>query len=109
MPKLKTESTTPKTAGDMRNSNTMSMLLSFVERHERLQEEVDALSADKKEVREEAKGLGFDTKIIRKVIQRRKMDSATRMETDSLMELYEDAIREAQKKQVAQSEAEAGD
>lgn len=103
MAKLKTESAEPKTQGDMRNHNTRMQLLSYVERHERLQEERDALGDDQKEIMDEAKGLGFDTKVLRTVIRRRKMDSAARMEADSMLELYEDVIQEAQKQQVAQS------
>lgn len=106
MPKLKTESAEPKTHGDMRNSNTMAQLYGYVERFERLQEEKDALAADQKEVMGEAKGLGFDTAILRKVIQRRKLDSGTRMEIDSMLELYEEVIAEQAKKQIAQSEAD---
>lgn len=106
MPKLKTEGTEPKTSGDLRSSNTMMQLLSFVERFERLQEERDAIGDDQKEVMSEAKGMGFDTKIMRLAIRRRKMDPDDRMEGDSILEVYEEAIREAQKNQIATSVAE---
>lgn len=109
MPKLKTESAEPKTAGDLRNHNTRQMLYNYVQRFERLTEEMEALGDDRKEVMSEAKGLGFDTKILRKVIQRRKMDSASREEGDSILELYEDTIREAEKAEKAQSIAEGGE
>lgn len=106
MAKLKTESAEPKTQGDMRNHNTRMQVLTYVERFERLQEERDALGDDQKEIMSEAKGLGFDTKVLRTVIRRRKMDAADRMEADSMLELYEDVIQEAQKQQVAQSMSE---
>lgn len=67
-------------------------LKSIVERVERLEEEKSALGADIKEVYSEAKGQGFDTKILRQVIQLRKMDTADRMERASLIELYMQAL-----------------
>ena len=101
--------TEPKMARDLRDSNTAAMLYSYVERLERLDEERQATVDDMKEVRAEAKGVGFDTKILGMVIRRRKMDAATRMETDSILELYEEAVRQQAKKQVADSEAEGGE
>lgn len=107
MPKLKTASTEPKTAGDLRNSNTMAMLYGFVERYERLQEERDGLGEDQKEIMGEAKGLGFDTTILKRAIQRRKKNAADVMDADATLELYEEVLREQEKKQLAQSQADA--
>jgi uncharacterized protein (UPF0335 family) len=67
-------------------------LKSFIERVERLEEEKAALAADIREVYSEAKGEGFDTKIIRKVIRLRKADAAKRSEEEALIELYITAI-----------------
>jgi uncharacterized protein (UPF0335 family) len=67
-------------------------LKSIVERVERLEEEKSALSGDIKEVYAEAKGNGFDTKIIRQVVRIRKMDSTEREETDALLDLYLSAL-----------------
>jgi len=67
-------------------------LKSLVERVERLEEEKTALSGDIREVYAEAKGHGFDTKIMRKVVALRKMDSAEREEQDSLLDLYLSAL-----------------
>jgi uncharacterized protein (UPF0335 family) len=67
-------------------------LKSFVERVERLAEEMDNLRADMREVLAEAKAMGFDSKIIRKVIRLRKMDQAKREEEEQLTELYEEAL-----------------
>lgn len=95
------------TAGDMRpGSNAAGALYSFVERLERLDEERAALVSDMKEVREEAKGTGFDTKIINQVIRRRKMDAGDRQNADATLELYEEAVRQAEKQQTTDSEAE---
>ena len=63
-------------------------LKSFVERIERLEEEKAALSADIREVYSEAKGSGFDVKIIRKVVALRKLDQSERQEQEELLEVY---------------------
>ena len=55
-------------------------LKAFVERIERLEEEKKAISDDIRDVYAEAKGNGFDTKIMRKVISIRKMEDAERQE-----------------------------
>lgn len=67
-------------------------LKSLVERIEKLEEERGAISADIKEVYGEAKGGGFDTRIMRQVIRLRKMDKADRAEQDELLDLYMDAV-----------------
>jgi uncharacterized protein (UPF0335 family) len=67
-------------------------LISLVERIERLNEEKDTLAEDTKEVYAEAKGEGFDTAIIRKVIAIRKMDQAKRSELQAMIDLYLEAI-----------------
>lgn len=67
-------------------------LKSFVERIERLEEEKAALMEDIKEVYAEAKGTGFDTKVMRKIISLRKMDTDKRRESEELLELYKSAI-----------------
>lgn len=67
-------------------------LRALIERIERLNEEKAALTGDIREVFAEAKGSGFDTKIMRKVIAVRKLDAADRQEQRSLQELYEHAL-----------------
>lgn len=67
-------------------------LLSFVERIENLDEEIKALNEAKKEVLAEAKGEGFDVKILKEVIRLRKQDQDERDERDSLLDLYMQAI-----------------
>jgi len=63
-------------------------LRSFVERIERLEEERTALTADIREVYSEAKGQGFDTKIMRQVVRMRKLDTADRQEQEAILDLY---------------------
>lgn len=67
-------------------------LRSYIERIERLEEEKAALAEDIKEVYAEAKGSGFDAKIMRKLISLRKMDSDKRQEEEALLETYKAAI-----------------
>lgn len=67
-------------------------LKSLVERIERLEEEKTALSGDIKEVYSEAKGHGFDTKILRQVVRIRKMDKHERAEQEELIDLYLSAV-----------------
>ncbi len=63
-------------------------LKSFIERIERLEEERKALGGDLREVYSEAKGGGFDVKIIRQVVKLRKMDKADRQEQEALLNFY---------------------
>ncbi|MFC3052682.1 DUF2312 domain-containing protein [Kordiimonas pumila] len=67
-------------------------LRSFIERIERLEEERKGIAEDIKEVYAGAKAVGFDTKIMRKVIAIRKMDQAERQEIESLLDVYLHAI-----------------
>ncbi|MBM3571207.1 MAG: DUF2312 domain-containing protein [Alphaproteobacteria bacterium] len=63
-------------------------LRSLIERIERLEEEKAALAADIREIYAEAKGTGFDTKIMRQVVKLRKMDRADVEEQETLLDLY---------------------
>jgi len=67
-------------------------LKSFVERIERLEEEKIALSADIREVYAEAKGAGFDIKVMRQLIRLRKMDANDRTEMEAILDVYERAL-----------------
>lgn len=67
-------------------------LRSFIERIERLEEERSALSADIREVYAEAKGQGFDNKIMRQVVRLRKLDRADRQEQEAMLDLYLSAL-----------------
>lgn len=61
---------------------------SFVERIENLDSELQELSEQKKEVFSEAKGEGFDVKILKEIIKLRKEDKNERDERESLLDLY---------------------
>jgi uncharacterized protein (UPF0335 family) len=77
---------------DTLNSTAQGKLKSIIERIERLEEDKAAVANDLKEVYAEAKGEGFDTKILRKVVRLRKQDSAKRQEEEALIDLYISAI-----------------
>ncbi|MBL6597902.1 MAG: DUF2312 domain-containing protein [Alphaproteobacteria bacterium] len=67
-------------------------LRSYIERIERLEEEKAALAADIREIFSEAKGNGFDVKIMRQIIRLRKLDREDRQEQEELLQLYQHAI-----------------
>jgi uncharacterized protein (UPF0335 family) len=69
-------------------------LRSFLERVERLEEERSAIAGDIREVFAEAKGEGYDTKTLRKIVRLRKMDKAKREEEAALLDLYLSALGE---------------
>lgn len=67
-------------------------LRAFVERIERLESEKKTLAEDIKDVYGEAKGMGFDTKILKKVIALRKKDEQERAEEDAILDTYLHAL-----------------
>ena len=67
-------------------------LRSFIERIERLEEEKAAMAADIKEIYSEAKGTGFDIKVIRMIVRLRKMDTSDRQEQEQILDLYKRAL-----------------
>ena len=67
-------------------------LKAFIDRIERLEEEKSALAEDIKEVYAEAKGVGFDTKTMRKIVLLGKKDTEKRREEQELLKLYASAI-----------------
>ena len=77
---------------DTFNTSAQGKLKSLIERIERLEEDKAAVANDLKEVYAEAKGEGFDTKIVRKVVRLRKQDKAKRQEEEALIDLYISAI-----------------
>ena len=68
---------------------------SFVERIEQIENEIKDLNEAKKEVFSEAKGEGFDVKILKEIIKLRKQDQDERDEHDSLLDVYMRAMDEA--------------
>ena len=79
---------------DVLGSTAQGQLKSVIERIERLDVEKAEIADQIKEVLAEAKGSGFDPKIIRKVVALRKKDRAKRQEEDSILDLYLSAIGE---------------
>jgi uncharacterized protein (UPF0335 family) len=69
-------------------SVAQDQLRAFVERIERMEEEKKAIADDIKEIYAEAKGNGFDTKVLRQVIRIRKQDRAERLEQEAILDLY---------------------
>jgi uncharacterized protein (UPF0335 family) len=67
-------------------------LLNYIQRIERLEEEKATLAEDIRDVYREAKGMGFDTKIVRQLIKLRKMEPDDRQEQEALIESYKIAI-----------------
>ena len=76
------------------NQTAQGQLKSIIERIERLEQEKAEIAEQVKEVFAEAKGNGFDVKIIRKVIRIRKQDRAKRQEEEAILDLYLSAIGE---------------
>ncbi|MAU94722.1 MAG: DUF2312 domain-containing protein [Fulvimarina sp.] len=74
------------------NGVAQDQLRSFVERIERLEEEKKTITEDIKDVYAEAKGNGFDTKVLRKVISLRKQDADERQEQEAILDLYLQAL-----------------
>ncbi len=74
------------------DSVAADQLRAFIERIERMQEERKAISDDISEIYKEAKGNGFDTKVIKKLVQDRAKDHASLMEFEALYDLYRSAL-----------------
>lgn len=70
-------------------------ILSFIERVEQIEEELKALNEGKKEVFSEAKGEGFDVKVLKEILKLRKQDKDERDEQESLLDLYMRAMQNA--------------
>jgi uncharacterized protein (UPF0335 family) len=77
---------------DVLSATAQGQLKAIVERIERLEEDKAAVMTDLKEVYAEAKGNGYDVKILRKVIRIRKQDRAKRQEEEAVLDLYLSAI-----------------
>ena len=75
----------------------------FVERVENLDTEIQELNEQKKEVFAEAKGEGFDVKILKEIIKLRKQDEEERDERESMLDLYMRAMEQAGPEKVAEA------
>lgn len=72
-----------------------SELRGFVERYEKLQADKDDIAGAQKEVLAEARGRGYDTKVLRKLIALRRRDPAELAEEEALIALYREALEGA--------------
>jgi uncharacterized protein (UPF0335 family) len=79
---------------DVMNATAQTQLKSIIERIERLELEKSEIAEQIKEVFAEAKGNGFDVKVLRKVVRLRKQDRAKRQEEDAILDLYLSALGE---------------
>jgi len=71
---------------------TADELRAFIERIERLDAEKKDLADAQKEVMAEAKGRGYDTKVMRKLISMRKRDAADLAEEEAVLDMYKEAL-----------------
>ena len=81
-------------SGDILTAAAQGRLRSIIERVERLEEDKAAVLTDIKEVLSEAKGDGYDVKIIRQVVRLRRIDKAKRQEAEAILDLYMSTLGE---------------
>lgn len=79
---------------DVLTASAQGRLRTIIERLERLDEDKQAVMADMKEVLDEAKGEGYDVKILRMTLRIRKQDKAKRQEEEAILDLYLAALGE---------------
>ena len=75
----------------------------FVERIDTIETEIGELNEQKKEVFAEAKGEGFDVKILKEIVKLRKQDEEERDERESMLDLYMRAMEQAGSEKVAKA------
>ena len=85
---MNTENTTQPEIGGIASDR----LRTIIERIERLEEEKGAITEDIKEIYSEAKGAGFDIKILRQIVGLRKLDKSDRQELEALLDTYKRAL-----------------
>lgn len=78
--------------GDNAKTVAVGQLRAFIERIERLEGEKSTIGEDIKEVYAELKGVGYDTKAVRRIVRLRKMDQAKRQEEAAMLSLYAEAL-----------------
>ena len=79
---------------DILNQQAQGQIRSIVERIERLEADRNLIADEIKEVFAEAKGNGFDTAALRRVVALRRMDRAKRLEAEAILDLYLAAVGE---------------
>jgi uncharacterized protein (UPF0335 family) len=87
------EAFSPEETGETHTQTVAaSQLRAFIERIERLEEEKATIVDDIKEVKAEAKGVGFNVGAISAIVKLRKMDPAERQEAEAILDLYKAAL-----------------
>ena len=76
---------------------------SFVERVEQIELEIAELNEQKKEIFSEAKGEGYDVKILKEIIKLRKQDQEERDEHETLLDVYMRAMKPAEPETLAKA------
>ena len=76
----------------MTDNVSAEQLRLFIERIETLEEEKKGISDDIRDVYAEAKGTGFDPKIMRQIVKLRKMEASARQEAEALLDTYKTAL-----------------
>jgi len=76
----------------MTDNVTAAELRQFIERFEHLESEKQDIADQQKEVMTEAKGRGYDTKVIRLIIKQRKRDKDAIAEEEAVLEIYKAAL-----------------
>jgi uncharacterized protein (UPF0335 family) len=71
---------------------TADELRQFIERYERLEAEKKDIADQQKEVMAEAKGRGYDTRVMRKIVAMRKRDREDLAEEEAVLEMYKEAL-----------------
>lgn len=71
---------------------TADELRQFIERYERLEQEKKDIADHQKEVLAEAKGRGYDVKVMRKIVALRKRDQNDIAEEEAVLEMYKEAL-----------------
>lgn len=79
-------------SGESDKGLSAQRLKAYVERIERVTVDIENAQNDRKEIYAETKSSGFDPKIIKKLIRLRKMDASDRLEEESLLQVYADAV-----------------
>ena len=84
----------PSNVADSAYAVTSDELRQFIEQYEHLEAEKKDIATQQKEVMAEAKGRGYDTKVIKKLIAERKRDKNDLEEEEAILELYREALRD---------------
>lgn len=83
---------TSTAASDAAYSVTADELRQFIEQYEHLEAEKKDIAEQQKEIMSEAKGRGYDTKVMRKIMAMRKRDKDDLAEEEAILEMYKAAL-----------------